>query len=405
MRKFFIFFYVLISHSSFTQLLGLEALYLQDSNRLSLYANYDVHSTSIQNEINSKFFLGGTISDDDKINIMDKQKAFNRIGRELKSEVIFSNLSSTFFNLKSYSWMYAMSYQSIFSGNYSQDLLMLALNGNATTLGDTMNFGNTNMQQMTYQSFGVGIQDKKTRSYLSLHVVNLQSHFVGKLDGVFFTSADTSSIYLKTDGKLARTYRANLSNGLGLKLDLVLNINVPLFVNRNACFQLKISDFGFVKMSPLVQFKVDTTLNYDGFELNDLFRLQQLSIDQPTWMDTLNVKQDTLSQWAMLPVMLQFSKILVTDPLAKYQTFFGVRAYPSLSYFPKLFAGIDYKMNSYLFSGLQFSYGGFGGFRAGLYARMERKKMQLFVGSEDVFGLLSKKGFGQQVNLRLVCGF
>lgn len=405
MRYFFFTIIVCFWFTGFSQLVGLESLNIKDSNSISFNSNYDVHSNSVQNSFNSKIFRGGEITEADKTSILAKHKNLNRIGREMKGELIFSNFTTDFFKLKDYSWMYSIGYNSIFSGNYTKDILNLALNGNATNLGDTMNFGNSTFQQMTYQTLGVGIQDKKTKSYLSLNVVNLQSHFYGRLDGDLFTSADTTSIYLKAKGDLVSSYKSKMSNGLGVALNFVLNIQVPLFINRSACFQLKVSDFGVVKMNPLAQTKVDTVINYNGFEINDLLRMQQLSMDKNKWMDTLNVKQDTISSWKMLPVMLQFSKILLTDSLAKYQTFFGVKSYPTLSYFPKIFAGIDYKINAHLFSGLQLSYGGFGGFRAGLYARIERKNMHLFVGSEDIYGLLSKNGFGQQVNLRLICGF
>lgn len=405
MRYFFILNIVCFCFTGFSQLVGLESLNIKDSNAIFFNSTYDVHSTSVQNSFNSTIFRGGEITEADKTNILAKHKNLNRVGRELKGELIFSNLTSDFFKLKDYSWMYAVGYNSIFSGNYTKDLVNLALNGNATSLGDTMNFGGSSFQQMTYQTFGVGIQDKKTKSYLSLNVVNLQSHFNGRLDGDFYSSADTASLYLKVDGNLASTYKSKMSNGIGVALNFVLNIQIPLFINRNASFQLKISDFGVVRMNPLAQTKVDTVINFSGFEVSDLLGLQQVSLDKNKWMDTLNVKQDTISSWKMLPLMMQFSKILVSDSLAKYQTFFGVRSYPTLSYFPKIFAGVDYKINAHLFSGLQLSYGGFGGFRAGFYARIERKNMHLFVGSEDIYGLVSKNGFGQQVNLRLICGF
>jgi hypothetical protein len=393
------------SFNVFCQLIGLENLSFKDSNALFFNANYDVHSTSVPNNIYSKIFNGGEITNEDKDLFLKKQVQLNRIGSELKSELIFSNLSSDFFKFKQYSWLYSVSYQSIFTGNYGKDLANLALNGNAQTLGDSLNFGPSRFQQMTYQTFGIGIQDKQTRSYLSLNLVNLQSYFNGQLDGDFFSSADSSSLYLRANGNLSSTHSSRFNKGLGVSVNFVLNIQVPLFVNRNACFQLKISDFGVVRMNSVAQTKMDTAFTFNGFEVNDLLNLQQLSLDQKKWMDTLNIVQDTISKWEMLPVMLQFSKVLLTDSLARYQTFFGIKSYPTLSYFPKIFAGIDYKLKPHFFSGLQLSYGGLGRFRAGLYLRLERERFNLFLGSEDVYGLVSKKGFGQQINLRMICRF
>jgi hypothetical protein len=387
------------------QVVGFEKITSKDSLRIDFSALYDVHSTAIRNEISRKLFRGGEITDENKTTILNQHKKLNRMGQEIRGDFSFVNLKSTVFKTKKYAWMYNIGYHSMFSGNYSKDMMQLALYGNSQSLGDTLHFNGSKFQHINYQFAGIGLMDKMSKSYLTLNVVNLQTQFAANLDGDFYSSSDSSSVYLRTNGDLNTTYKSKISNGIGLSLNFTLNIKVPLFEHKNTYFQIKVLDFGVVRMNSVNSYKVDTTLNYNGFDVNDLLHFQQVSLDKNIWMDTLNVKNDTLAKWAVLPVMLQFSKIIVFDSTARFQTFFGVKTYPSLSYFPKFFAGVDLKLNKYIFSGISLTYGGFGGFRAGIYTRIDYKKIAFHIGTEDFYGFVSKKGFGQNVNLRFLCEF
>jgi hypothetical protein len=367
--------------------------------------SYDVQTSSVNNELSSKIFRGGQINDQLKDENFDKHKELNRIGQEIRSELIFTNLKSDFFKNKNYSWIYNMGYNSIFSSNYSKDFVSLAMYGNSKTLGDSMSFNGSKFQNTNFQYFGAGIQDKKTRSYLTLNVVNLQNHFSANLDGDFYSSLDSTNLYINAIGDLSSTYRSKVSNEIGASINFCLNVEIPIFHNKNALFQLKVSDFGFARINSLSSFAIDTSLSFNGFEVSDLFRLNNSNLNNKNWMDTLNIKVDTASRWISLPVMLQFSKVLTNDSLSKIQTFFGLRAYPTLSYFPKFFGGVDFKLAKSFYSGVTLSYGGFGGFRAGTYIRIHTKHLFFNLGSEDVYGLVSKKGFGRNINLSLICNF
>ena len=51
------------------------------------------------------------------------------------------------------------------------------------------------------------------------------------------------------------------------------------------------------------------------------------------------------------------------------------------------------------------SYGGFTNFRGGLYANMDFDKLSVGLASENIIGLVSKKGNGQSFFIRLRCAF
>jgi hypothetical protein len=69
-----------------------------------------------------------------------------------------------------------------------------------------------------------------------------------------------------------------------------------------------------------------------------------------------------------------------------------------------IYAGAQIKVNTVSF-GVNVSYGGFTGFRAGYYSQFNFKKFNLGVGLEDVYGTLSKKGYGDSFIFRFRCAF
>ena len=85
------------------------------------------------------------------------------------------------------------------------------------------------------------------------------------------------------------------------------------------------------------------------------------------------------------------------------QSFFGIRVYPTLIYNPYIFAGANYKALDWLNVGASVSYGGFAGFKTGIYSNISFDKFQMGLGTDNLIGMLSKRGNGQSLYLKLRC--
>ena len=64
------------------------------------------------------------------------------------------------------------------------------------------------------------------------------------------------------------------------------------------------------------------------------------------------------------------------------------------------FAGAHVAVNDWLALGGQLTFGGYGGFRGGLYAQAEFNNIQLGIGSEDIVGFFSQSTFGKSLLIR-----
>ena len=88
-----------------------------------------------------------------------------------------------------------------------------------------------------------------------------------------------------------------------------------------------------------------------------------------------------------------------------FQSFFGVRLYPTLIYSPYVYAGVHIKPMDKVYVGANVGYGGFANFRGGLYAGMNFDHFSFGLGTENIVGMISRKGNGQSLYLRVKCVF
>lgn len=373
---------------------------------ISFSSSHDIQSTSIPRSFSGLLIKGGTIEDDFSTKILNQQHEINRIGREFTNELFYANYKLKLLNKTKFGLIAQANYNSFSSGIYSQDLFELFFKGNEGFIGDSAVFSGSKFKHIDMQSLGLGLIDKETKSYLTLNLVNIQNYFDANISrGIYRLSADSSETSLSLSAKSLSTYGANFNQGLGASVNLCLNFEIPFMKDKNAYFQFKVSNFGFAKIKSSILLSSDTTIAFSGFEMDDFLKQNSSDFSNISWLDTLNVQQDTLSRIVLLPAVIQFGKLLNSNYEGNLQSFFGIKVIPALSYVPKIYAGLDYKTKVNIHLGLNCSYGGFGTFRAGIYANYWTNKVALGIGTEDFYSLISKNGFGQMFNLRMICKF
>jgi hypothetical protein len=399
--KSFLFAVVLfVNFYSFSQLILPNYL---DTNEQKVYfsvrSSHDIQSSSLQLNMVSKLFRGGTISDQ-MINANSlNHNEINRVGREFTNEIKFIS-DLPFLQLKNWNLLSEMNYNSLFSASYSGDLFNFVFKGNKNFIGDTARFSGTSFNYIDYQTFGLGLSHKKTKSNFSLNLINVQNYLSSDFsDAELIFAQDSTNMSVNLDGELNSTFTQKFNNGLGLALNFTLNVSVPWKDENTAFFQFQVRNLGFAKINQINRYQVDTLISFAGFTLDELINFDQSLFEGSKWQDTLNVRQDTLSKLIFLPAMIQFGKVLRTDCEQNFQSFFGVKLYPSLNYVPKIYAGMDYRFKNNFHTGISFAYGGFGNFRAGFYSNYQTSKLNFGFGTEDLYGLISKNGFGQMLSI------
>lgn len=405
MKRYSIILFLVFNLSIYAQVSLPPSISFSEQN-IFLSSNFyqDQQSTSIRNEFSQKLIKGGFLSDEIKNRSLEKHQKINRLGLNTNAELFYANYKMKPFKNKSLGFCTEAGYQSVFSGIYSDDLFKITFYGNQPFLGDTAHFSGSQFQNITFQNFGIGLSDAKTKSYLTVNFINVEKYLNAKFNDAYFTeSSDSSEFTLRMAAKSQNSYSSKFNQGIGFAINTIINFEVPWKSSNSAFFQVKIKNLGFAKIQSVNRFQVDTTLAFDGFQFSDFIKEGDFSNQNIAWLDSLNVKADTISTFVALPAFIQFAKILKGDSEEKLQSFFGVNIYPTLNYVPKIFLGLDYKFLSKFHCGGSASYGGFGKFRAGIYANYQSQKINFGIGTEEVYGLISNQAFGKMFNVKFIC--
>lgn len=365
----------------------------------------DFGSTSLRNDLTTKLLYGGLITDQIKDHSFSSHGEINRIGEELNAEFEYRNMKINVFKNESMGFVIKGGYYSVGSAIYSKDLFGFAFYGNTNYLGEVSDFSGSKAGYIDFQKIGFGCIDKKTKSSITFNLYN-----VSNLYYAFFNKAevaqnsDGTSITLDLLGGITTTRGNTFSKGLGAGFDLDYRIPMEWRGDKKAIIQFTAKNIGLVHYyTGLQSYSVDSVYQYDGLAINQLYGDNSLFKDDFSLMDTLDVQQAVHKSNVMLPGYFQIGKIVDDNQQSKWQSFFGIRLYPTLAYNPMLYAGAHFKINNWFETGIQTSYGGFSDFRVGVYSNIRYKKWSLGIASQDIYGTISKNGFGQSLLFRMRC--
>jgi hypothetical protein len=178
---------------------------------------------------------------------------------------------------------------------------------------------------------------------------------------------------------------------------------VEIVKGKTAYIQFLVKNLGAAYLSsPVTTYAANTQLSFNGLTFDQLYGTGNVFNGSFSLSDTLNVDSSSGSGWKMMPAVIQVGKMISEMEDAMVQGFYGIRIYPTLSAVPMVYAGAQIKVKTVSF-GVNVSYGGFTGFRAGYYSQFNFKKFNFGLGLEDVYGTLSKKGYGDSFIFRFRC--
>ena len=405
MKVLLVFLSLHFSVAVFGQRLPVHYDTINQSQFLDLNGVLDYSSTSLFNELTSKFYRGGFISNDIKDASFDKQRAVNRIGIEIGGDVTYANFNIKPFKNKPFGIQFKAGYTIFGGAAYSKDLYGLAFYGNKPFLGDTLDMSGTDISFTAFQKFGFGLIDMKSKSSVSLNIYNVSKRFSGDFRSFGLIQQENGdSLDLLMNGEIEYSSSKKFNQGIGFGFDVDVKIPIDWQSGRKAYLQLKGDNLGFAYMyEDQMKYSFDTIINYSGLRLNQLIGDGALLSDSSNVLDSLGIKSSKSNPFLMLPGCIQISKIVDDMQLQKIQSFFGIRMYPSLIYSPFVFGGVDFRVKKSINIGASLMYGGFSKLRGGLYMNLKFDHLKMGLGTENVVGLISRKGLGQSFYLKLRC--
>lgn len=362
----------------------------------------DYGSTSVENAFLNRFIYGGAITEEVKDRTWNKHHLINRLGVDLQAELEFRNFSANLFGKEKYGWLLKGGYYNYAGLLYSDDLFGMTFYGNERYLGESIDFSGTRGNGWSFQKIGFGIIDKKTKSNLSLNAYSVSNYgSLGISEGYLFQSDSGDSLALLYDGYAEFKTPGNQSRGLGLGIDADVRIPVQMGKEQTAYIQFLVRNVGVAYMPEIKRYEADSLFIFEGLTFDQLFGDASVIDSSFSMLDTLNIGSSTFSQFKFLPAFLQVGKIVDEMSLKKIQGFFGARMYPSLVLVPQVYAGIHYKPARWAAIGANASFGGYTSFRFGLYTSFAVKTLNVGLATENLLGLISSKGMGNSVMIRL----
>jgi hypothetical protein len=379
---------------------------LTKSQEISIQGVVDYSASSLQNQLTNKFIFGGEISTAIKDLSNEKHKAINRAGIDAGGEISYSNYDINLFKNKDWGIRINAGYHNFGGVLYSKDLFGLAFYGNEPFLGDTLSMSGTDVSFTSFQKVGFGFIAPKTRSSASINFYNISNRINGDFRGLeIIQTADGNSVDLAMDGEVELPQNNKFSQGVGVGFDLDFKISVAWYKERTARIQFLAKNVGFGYMHEAQKkYSFDTSFVYSGLRFDQIIGDNSLLGDSTaSLLDTVGITAGTSNPFFVLPGFFQVGKMVDLNSEYKLQSFFGARVYPTLIYSPFVFAGVDYRAVEWLNVGASLAYGGFAGLKGGIYANMNWDKIQMGLGTDNLTGIVSGKGNGSSMYLRLAC--
>lgn len=363
----------------------------------------DYGSNVLNNELSQKFLFGGYVTNEIKDNSFSNHSGINRFGMDVSGEFEYRNMKCNLFGKEKWGFIVKAGDYNYMSLLYSKDLFGMTFYGNEHYLGENINFSGSRFSTMSFQKVGFGIIDKSTKSNISLNFYTISNYAEGSVrEGQLFQSESGDSVSLTFDGDFEYASETAFLKGYGVGIDLDFRIPVVIREDRVSYIQFLAKNIGVAHLnSPITKYAADTIFTYDGLTFNQLYGKESIFDDNFSVLDSIGVDSTSTTKVRFLPGFLQVGKIVDAMSTARVQSFFGVRMYPSIAYVPMIYAGAQFKTTKWLDLGANISYGGYVKFRAGMYAQFKMKNFALGVSSEDLFGMVSKKGKGQSLIVRL----
>ena len=389
------------------QLLPIQYDTLPRSQELIVSGGASYSGSAMQNQLFSKFIFGGLISSEIKDASDARHKGLNRVGGLFMGDVEYRNYNIKPFKKRDWGMIFKAGANAFGGGIYSDDAFGLIFYGNDRYVGETMEMSGMDMTLVSAQKIGVGFIDNKTKSNVSINLYNMNNYLSGGFRDFQITQSDDGQdVTLVMDGEMMMLNSKSSSQGVGLGVDVDFKLPVVWGEDREAFIQILAKNVGMAYLyEEQKYYRIDTTIQFSGLEFEDVIGDNAILSDSIDMLATLGVSSEMRKKAVLLPGFIQVGKIVDQHSPKDLQSFFGIRLYPSIIYSPFVYAGLQYKTTDWLSFGANVSYGGFTNFRGGLYANMNFDKISVGLASENIIGLVSKKGNGQSLFIRLRCAF
>lgn len=359
---------------------------------ISVDLNLGYGSNSIDNEFLSKILWGGHIDSTLKNRVSDRLANNNRLGFEINYELKYFNLKDTFLrSFPDYRYYFGFGSFTNVSISYKADFFRVLFYGNKGFEGKSVDLNKTNFFISDFKKLSFGVTHLDNGSSIAASLIIGNNHQLLNINsGELYTEPGGGQIDLVIDGiaqqsdSLANGYLS--FSGAGAALDF--NFRILESIN----FSVQNLGFGYWKRNP-TQVNFNDTIQFSGFQVDDIFTVQELDINSE--IDSLLPKAESKAFIAPLPTIIEANSVI--RPNKKLQPYYGARYKLFSNYFPYLYLGGFYSLNSKFRACAALSYGGYNNLEAKLNLYYSSQKLYFAIGTNNLIGSFNKKGLGRSI--------
>lgn len=258
-------------------------LFPADSSKFAFgaRAGYSFASTAITNRFINSFYRGGFLDEKLKQRVLDKTGKYNRAAADANADFWFFQRLDSVFGKPGGGLIYSVGQRTHFNTVFSEDAFALAFFGNKRFAGTKADMNDFRFNYLSYQKVSVGLLNQS--SYIGFNILHGHRFYTLEAERAeLYTAEDGSYLDFSTKFKGASSDTSSgseLFQGLGGSLDLQHSFG-PDIKNYIGKITAGISDFGLIRWNAsTVHISQDSTYHFTGFRVNDLFDLQDSTVD------------------------------------------------------------------------------------------------------------------------------
>ncbi len=372
-------------------------------HRLTIEATGSYDSNVIYNDLVMGIYRGGALSNEVRRRTLDALGSRNRGGQELGGTAHYA-WGDSLFGRSGLRPRFSLGYRNFLGMRFASDAFAVSFFGNAAFEGRTAHLGPSSFEQIDYQTFCFGVEDRQTGSFLEVGVVNGSALNTGQINTAdLYTAMDGRYLELALDGNYHRsdTGKTNFSSGIGAVISMQWRKPLQILQSSGA-LSITVTDLGFIAWNPnSLSVTKDTTIRYEGFEVSGILDLDALILNENTLQDSLGLGYSKGNFLRMLPgkieAKLEFGRLQNAHPdfqRAAYSVSLDQRLLPG--YIPYARVDRNLALSKCFMLQVGASYGGFGELRArfGLEAFLG-KHVGIRIGTPNAIGLASDQARGK----------
>lgn len=378
-----------------SQIFAQNNFFLPDTTARTLITNGfgGVGSGTLRQDFLNKFLFPSYIDNSVKTNTSNALAENNNFGGQLYGEFSFYNNKGSLGK----NGFWGIGFGTTTEGNlgFRKELFDLIFFGNQPYAGQTLNLNNTSFNAFAYSYLQLSLgRVKESNKGIASYWVDFGA--IGGHSLVHFDIPE-ASVYTEDLGNylditvnnssliLSDTLTTNPISGLGGKI----NLNYS-YATEGSKTLISVQNIGAISWNTSANANIDTTLRFEGIEIDDIFELSDSVLNAVTARDSF-VHNTSEGYLQVLPIDFSayfwrdFGGFINADLYLKHRLFANFQPYARF--------GI-YLNTPIVKPGVTVAYGGYSGLQAGLNANIQIiDELKIQLGTNNVLGAIAPGSF------------